>query len=804
MAVLTGVGSVTQGNYLIQADAWNTTAAGFNGGATITTSGTATAPGFQVTADPENVHAPGAPGSYPSIVYGYGFAGPYTPNCQLPIQISALTPGLVVSTYSTTQVGGSAFDCSYDNWFAHSKTPTNQNAGLELMIWLNWGGGVTAGGPLHASNVTIGSNTYNIYYGTGNASLGTVYCLSTTPLTSITVDMYYFATYIVSQGWLANTDYLIGLEAGFETWRGNTGMTANSFSVTVGGGTNYAKTATLQDGFAGTTLNASLWSAVQTGTGSVVVNNGLSLTDTADSATYVAIKSNALYDLTSSQLVVELTSAGTQATDTQALLQVQDAAAQNALQLFVQDGNLVAQNELAGSYTSLATATYNATNMKWLRLREAAGTVYFEYAATLSGTYTTLYSYADPFSLAAVYVFVQQGSFGGADAVATSTWANLNTLLFTGAPSAGVTIGSSVTGTVGGISGSAMTGITITPSAIGAPGQNLIMALAPTAGTDPYGNSYPGGLYVTQATIEQVNSTGAVITRLDQNGNILIFNDEGALVIATMQALDATLIYADTGTATQGPLLVSIAGAAGTDQFSNPFPQGISVAGLSGATNVISVDDSSGNNLAGIDAGGNIVGQTLSAASDVIVGGMSLATFMATVNAYIGSAGTTSTFYPAQSWSYLESGAQHNHNQSMSQGYDPSYPGYGSQYSYMDFSAVASTITAGAMINWATLRLYCQGSYYSTGVTAGLYTASTVNDHATLSAIRDQWVISRGQVLTHTLVGQVLADVMAGSPYLVLGSNPWDTNSLEYSGYFYGAGGTVQYMPQLVVNWTPA
>ena len=971
--VLTGGGQIVQGGYVIQADQWNSP----SGQLAITTGGTGTAPGFRITADTENVTAPGAPGSYPSIIYGYGFKGPYTPNCKLPMQISALTPGLVMSAYETTQVPGAAFDCSYDIWFAHTKTPANQNAGLELMIWLNWGGGVGAGGPLHASNVTIGNNTYNIYRGTGNGTTTpaqTIYCLSTTPLTSITVDMYPFAQYLISQGWLASTDYLTAIDAGFETWHGCKGMTVNSFTVTIGGGTNtnYAKIATLQDGFPGVTVNAALWNIIQTGTGSVTVNNGLSLTDTANSATYVALKSNALYDLTSSQLVINLTGAGTQATTTQALLQVQDAPAANALQFFVQNGNLKAQHEINGAYTTLASATYNATTMAWLRIREASGTVYWEYATTLTGTYTVLFSEADPFTLTALYAFVQEGQYGGADAVGTSTWAALNTLLFAGSPTTGVTITPSATGQVGTIpvhSGVVSTGITLGSSL---KIRTLLMSLAPASGIDEYGNPYPAGLYAANAILESLNSGGGVVWKIDQYGNILTFNNYGCQVVSTVPGLDATLVYEDTQSATQGPLLVSIAGLAGTDYFSNTFPQGIGLAGLPGGTNVVTVTDSNGNVVAGIDGTGNVVGQTITGAMDVIAGGQSITTALANAPAGIidrgwipyqsGHAGYpttpiasgtptgvlaltenlqagrvysirvpsfraaggtdgaqckfaivtntastatvgstsfvehwitfslaaneetcpslervftnataqtqtfmlicsptggtvqilnptdtggraammvledlgaygsdniyagqnsggivqvtgattaggatvthTSTFYPAQSWCYFGSGTQANTNNTMVQGYNPAFPGNGSQYSYMDFTAVASAITAGATINWATLRLYCQSSHYSTGVTVGLFTASSVNEAGTPTGPRDQWVIGEGQVLTHTLQPQVLVDLMGSNPYLVLGPNPWQGQSWEYSGYFYGAMGAAQYSPLLTVNWT--
>jgi hypothetical protein len=172
-----------------------------------------------------------------------------------------------------------------------------------------------------------------------------------------------------------------------------------------------------------------------------------------------------------------------------------------------------------------------------------------------------------------------------------------------------------------------------------------------------------------------------------------------------------------------------------------------------------------------------------------------------------GSGGTTTTsqFYAAKSWSFYGGGTQRNINGTMYQGLQSPTNGYGAQYAYMDFTAVASTITGGSTINSATLRLKNVNSYYSAGCTVGLYAASTVNNRATMSASPvAQWTINEGQLLTHTLPNSVVSTwLLGGQPYLALGPNPWQGSSLQYGGEFYGAvGGSQAYQPLLTVNWT--
>ena len=84
-----------------------------------------------------------------------------------------------------------------------------------------------------------------------------------------------------------------------------------------------------------------------------------------------------------------------------------------------------------------------------------------------------------------------------------------------------------------------------------------------------------------------------------------------------------TLLYIDT-VQVAGGLVYSNSPVPGTDALGNAVPQGINFYGLPMLTNVLGVTDPWGNQLGGIDADGDVTGQYVSAATDVIVQGQSL------------------------------------------------------------------------------------------------------------------------------------------------------------------------------------
>ena len=218
------------GAYIVQNNEWNSSAS-----ECITTDGNAD---FTVASSGISNATNGAPGGYPSIYQGCHWgscsSGGLT---STPVQVSALTPGRVTTSWSTTQTGSGAYDVAYDIWYNQTPTTTGQPNGTEMMVWLNHNGSVQPFGSEVASNVSIGGHTYNIWYGT-QSTWDTVTYDMTSGTTSVSgLDIGTLTQDMVSRGYTRSSWYLIDVEAGFELWQGGAGLATNSFSVNVAGGT---------------------------------------------------------------------------------------------------------------------------------------------------------------------------------------------------------------------------------------------------------------------------------------------------------------------------------------------------------------------------------------------------------------------------------------------------------------------------------------------------------------------------------------------------------------------------------------
>lgn len=81
---------------------------------------------------------------------------------------------------------------------------------------------------------------------------------------------------------------------------------------------------------------------------------------------------------------------------------------------------------------------------------------------------------------------------------------------------------------------------------------------------------------------------GSLVFQTDQFGDFIWYNSHGAQAIAIVPAKQAIFIYADTGSSTQGALVLSIAPVGGTDGFGNTYQAGMTSylgSGLSGVLN---------------------------------------------------------------------------------------------------------------------------------------------------------------------------------------------------------------------------
>ena len=110
-------------------------------------------------------------------------------------------------------------------------------------------------------------------------------------------------------------------------------------------------------------------------------------------------------------------------------------------------------------------------------------------------------------------------------------------------------------------------------------------------------------------------------------------------------------LYWDTGTG--NPQVVYASAATGaSDQWGGNWQSGVTLVGIPGVLpNVLTVTDTAGDVLAGIDSSGNVTGTTVNAGIDVIIGGTSLAGYITGMAAGVvargWTPGTTASPWPA-------------------------------------------------------------------------------------------------------------------------------------------------------------
>jgi len=221
------VAQVGGGRYTVQNNEWGSSAP-----ECVTTNGRSS---FRVASSAISNATDGAPGGYPSI-----FAGCHWGDCTKgglaarPLLLAALGAGMVTSSWYTTDPGGSgnAYDVAYDIWV--NRTPTTPSApdGTEVMVWINHHGQVQPAGSVVAADVRIDGYRYDVWYSPGSGTGNTVSYEMASSRTAVTnLDIGALLSDAEQRGYTDPSWYLISVEAGFEIWRGGTGLATRSFSV---------------------------------------------------------------------------------------------------------------------------------------------------------------------------------------------------------------------------------------------------------------------------------------------------------------------------------------------------------------------------------------------------------------------------------------------------------------------------------------------------------------------------------------------------------------------------------------------
>src|SRR6202011_3466026 len=192
------------------------------------------------------------------------------------------------------------------------------------------------------------------------------------------------------------------------------------------------KLVTLTDNFDANNLDTTKWTKYEGANYAVAdTNQRLQITNTTSASDWGGIQSVNAYDATGSELSVNLINAGnaaSQGAPFQWTKLTKNGDNANAVEIGVNNGTLFAKKFVAGTGTIISFIGYSPSAMQWVRLRESAGTTYWEYSANGS-SWTVLASQADPIAMSTVKVEIGAGAWPGtAGTVAIDNVNNLPTL----------------------------------------------------------------------------------------------------------------------------------------------------------------------------------------------------------------------------------------------------------------------------------------------------------------------------------------------------------------------------------------
>jgi hypothetical protein len=200
---------------------------------------------------------------------------------------------------------------------------------------------------------------------------------------------------------------------------GHAHTTTTSSSALGGGGQGGATGGTgtclaaLQDGFDGGSLDTGLWVESLTSATSDVTSGVYALQPSGLIAgAWGQIISVNGYDVTSCAVLVQLVQALNNDGDAATLFTISSGGWQDSVGFRVSAGELRSRVMEASVETSFVTTPYDAGQQQWLRLREDAGTLYFETSPDGS-SWTEQFNAPTPSYIAQAYVTLAAGSWAG-------------------------------------------------------------------------------------------------------------------------------------------------------------------------------------------------------------------------------------------------------------------------------------------------------------------------------------------------------------------------------------------------------
>jgi hypothetical protein len=167
----------------------------------------------------------------------------------------------------------------------------------------------------------------------------------------------------------------------------------------------------LVDNFCAATLDTATWNAVNSaGNSGFQAGCRYTFIVQAGATGDATLTTDVAYDLTGSHVHVELIDAGVQETglETYPIILTENAANQDdALFIVIAAGTVGLYESVAGVPNGLAFPSYNAATMRWWRIREASGTVYYESAPDVRGPWTQRASVVPTVNITALFMKIR-------------------------------------------------------------------------------------------------------------------------------------------------------------------------------------------------------------------------------------------------------------------------------------------------------------------------------------------------------------------------------------------------------------
>ncbi len=180
----------------------------------------------------------------------------------------------------------------------------------------------------------------------------------------------------------------------------------------------------LTENFDDNSIDTSKW--VDNSSGQIVeTNQQLELTSTVGAA-YYNWQGYSLFNLTGSSIYAEIVDKGNQTlTSFEFYPLTVSLDASNEVGFSILGGNIGAWKKVAGSGSHNNTVAFNATTHKYVRIREASGTTYWEYSSDAS-SWSTLRSEANVFAVTALKAQMVVGTWQAEASTGTGIIDNIN------------------------------------------------------------------------------------------------------------------------------------------------------------------------------------------------------------------------------------------------------------------------------------------------------------------------------------------------------------------------------------------